>query len=78
MTEEAPPLTFWAIKILEHARNNYEADGWDAIYECTTLDEMTEQLRESSATTYREALKYIHEGAKAYQDRRDEIRAEIF
>lgn len=61
-----------------HALANYETGGWDFVVECWDDAEIAEALAEAGATTEAEAIAAVAETAGLLDERRQEVRAEIF
>jgi len=68
-----------------HALANYEKDGWDFLVECWSDDEIAEELAYVSesadihhAKTVAQAIKKIGRIVGLQDERRREVRAEIF
>lgn len=61
-----------------HALANYETGGWDFVVECWDDAEIAEALAEAGAATEAEAIAAVAETAGLLDERRQEVRAEIF
>ena len=59
-----------------HAIENYNKDGWDYIVECWSDDEIAEEVK--ACRTEAGAIKKVRATAKLLNERREEVRAEIF
>lgn len=64
-----------AIAVYEHASRHYEKGGWDFIVECWTEAEIAVEVR--SCRTYEGAIAKMGRIAKAQDERRQEVRAEM-
>lgn len=66
-----------------HALKNYEKNGWDFLVECWSDAEIAEEINYESdyakkATTVAQAVKKIGKILRIQDERRREVRAEIF
>ncbi len=61
-----------------HAVANYETGGWDFIVECWDDSDIAEALDEAGAATEAEAIAAVAGTAGLLDERRAEVRAEIF
>jgi hypothetical protein len=59
----------WIDKIREHARDNYEVDGWSYVIESFSDTEMEWEIENARCATYEEALKVIHDWCKLLDER---------
>ena len=71
-----------ASRIYQHAHDNWDKDGWDFIYECHDPKSLAECLMEGAdpdhVWDYETALAQVAEVAGVLDERRREVRAEIF
>jgi len=59
-----------------HALENYQTDGWDFIVECREDADIAEAI--GPATTRKGAIEAVLETTRLLEERRSEVRAEIF
>ena len=59
-----------------HALENYEKGGWDYVVECWSDTEIADEIRPGS--TPKQAIKRIGDIVKILDERRREVRSEIF
>lgn len=62
--------------VRQYATSNYNKDGWDYIVECWADDEIAEEIK--GCRTEDGAIKKVRKVAKLLDERRQEVRAEIF
>lgn len=67
-----------ADKVIEHAKENYEVNGWDFIVECWTRDEIAQVLYTQRIVGIGNAIAYFQNHVKLLNERRREVQAEIF
>lgn len=65
-----------ADKVMAHAEANYEKGGWDVVVECWTLTDITDYLRECSATNEADAIDAMENIVGVYADRQADARVE--
>ena len=62
--------------VKQHARDNYERDGWDYVVECWENADIEKAI--SGATTTAAAIQRVRKIVTALNDRRKDIEGEIF
>ena len=62
--------------VREYALANYEKDGWDYLVECWEDSDITETI--GSSKTVRGAISKCRQTVKLLDERRQEVRAEIW
>ena len=62
--------------VMNHARDNYNSDGWDYIYECWDSSELEAELE--GLTSLKSAIKRMGKIAKDFEEQRSDIQGEIF
>jgi len=62
--------------VREFAINNYEKDGWDYLVECWSDADISEEI--GKAKTVRGAISKCRQTVKLLDERRREVRAEIW
>jgi hypothetical protein len=62
--------------VRDHALANYNKDGWDFLVECWEDSDIVEQI--GSAKTLAAAIKNCRATVRLLDERRQEVRAEIF
>ena len=77
------PVKVLVEAVKAHAKANYEKDGWDFLVECWSDEEIAEKIQFVGATigaakTPAQAIKKIGRILKLQDERRREVRAEIF
>ena len=75
MTDAAVPAEIVAA-VRAHALENYETEGWDFVVECWTDADIAERIGE--ARTVEAAIAAVGRIAGLLDERRSEVRAEIF
>lgn len=60
----------WADRVLAHAVENYDSDGWDFIVECYDRQELADRLAQADCDSYEVALKEMAITANLLNDRR--------
>ncbi len=64
--------------VVKHAVANYENGGWDYLVECHTRKDIAEWIEQDGWTTEDEAIKGIGRIMRILDERRKDVRAEIF
>ncbi len=64
--------------VIEHAKANYQRDGWDNVVECLTREEIAGYI--GNAETEFEAIDNVAEnyGLALHEEQRQAVRNEIF
>lgn len=62
--------------VRRHAEANYNKDGWDYLVECWSDEDIAEQI--GAARTEAGAIRACRKTTKLLDERRQEVRAEIF
>ena len=74
MTDTTSPDLIAAVRA--HAMENYETEGWDYVVECWTDADIAERIE--GITTRETAIAAVGRIARLLDERRSEVRAEIF
>jgi len=61
-----------------HALENYETGGWDYCVECWSDKEIEQMLTEAGVTTVTDAIADVGRTCELLDERRREVRAEIW
>ena len=64
--------------VKQHAVENYEYGGWDFIVECWTDKEIEADIKENKLYSADKAIAWFGEFARTMNERRADVRAEIF
>ena len=75
MTDTAVAVELVAA-VRAHALEHYETDGWDFVVECWEDADIVEAI--GPATTPEDAIEAVLETTRLLDERRREVRAEIF
>jgi len=66
----------WAASIRQHAKENYDRDGWDYIVECWEDSDIVKAW--GDAKDLKQALANVHEVVQVMDSRRKDVESEIF
>jgi hypothetical protein len=72
----------WATKILDHAKANWNDDGWDIIYETMGVKDIIQSFEESreygAIDTYEQAFAHIDWLRDLWNGQRSEVQSTIW